>query len=284
MSIFGDETITPPTSPEDGQEEQGAGDLEDQTVDLDDQDDQDHDGQDEQNTETDELTEEPGDGSEGEDQGQPEELIAGKFKSQDDLLNAYLNLQREFTKEKQQKTGQQPPAQETGQQVNMSPEQKENFFRLFEEDPLGTLQYLIDNGVTQRTAPILEQRTNETIIKNYDNVSKEYGQMQTEDGMKQVMSRVQEIAQELGNPKLASQPTERVLRMAAQELYGDTKAKAYQKGKEAARQEAQATRQAKQGLGLPAGAKPKDTGQVKSEEDQIADDILFAGNGRRLFG
>jgi len=287
MSIFTEGfTITPPGSP-DGQEPNGgAGNPEDQEDLIDDQqedfEEDDQDDQDDENLDEDIDDDEPSYEQEDEDNSNKGDLILGKFKTQDDLANAYLNLQREFTKSRQPQSQQPAQPQTTAQQLG-TPEQAALFKQQFEQNPLGVMQYLIDNAVAARTAPIHEQRQTDILTKHISEVAKEYKQVGTEEGMKQLFGKVAEIAEELGNPNLCKNPTARVLRMAAAEAFGDTKQAVYDKAKQAGRKEAEAARAAKKGLpAARTGAKAKATSeQPLSEEDSIRQGILAAGRGGR---
>lgn len=102
--------------------------------------------------------------------------------------------------------------------------------------------------------------------------------------MKQLFGRVNEIAQEFGNPDLARNPSQRILRMAATELFGDSKAQLYEKAKQKGREEAEASRQAKKGLAAPSTGAKKPADKPKTEEEMIADNIVAAGRAQNLFG
>lgn len=280
-SIFGEETITPPGSPEG----QGA----DEAVETEDQ----HEGTPEvsDDHETDDSGTEEDDGNEADEPSDDDDhseqdedgLILNKFKSQQDLINAYRNLEREFHKNRQQPPSQpQQPAAPTTPANTEDP--AEMFFQSFRENPLGTLNYLIESAVQQRTAPIYEQRADETLAKNIESIATEYKQVNSADGMGKLFDRVREIAEDLGNPSLARNPNQRILRMAAAEVFGDTRQKLYDKAKAAGRQEAESTRQSKRALGAPSATKPKQTEAPKSEADLIRESIRAAGARSGLFG
>jgi|GEM_PF-5754156 len=285
MSIFGDETITPPSaSPEAGQEANGAVDPEHEEPDFNDDDPE---QQEEQQADPDE--DEGEDESEDEpspDDGQGGKLILGKFKSQDELARAYLNLQRQFTQERQrQAQTQNQQSQLPAQQPQAGqPDLNQVFWERFKTDPIGAIQAVALYVAQQQTAPILERQVTATVSQNLAAVAREYRQLQTQEGMKQLYERVAEIAEELGNPQLAQQPTLRVLRMAASELWGDTKAQVYQKAKQAGRAEAERTRQAKQGLGVQGVAAKRQPDTPKTPEQEIMDGLLSAAQDGGLFG
>lgn len=209
-----------------------------------------------------------------------DQLLAGKYKSVEDLVSGYKNLERQFHQSRQQQQTQQVPQQFQQQEQPM--DYNEVFWEQFRENPLSTMQYLIDNAVNSRTAPIYEQRQNEVMARNIQDVAKEYAQVNSEEGMSQLFGRVQEIAQELGNPQLATNPTPRILRMAAQEAFGDTKAQLYQKAKQAGRTEAENARRTKQGLPSTQTAKKQE--QQKTEEDLVRESIRNAGRRGGIFG
>lgn len=262
MSIFGEETITIDESPEQGQEEAIAVE-----------------NQEEQQTE--ELETEQSETEESElspDKGQGDDLILGKFKNNDELARAYSELQKQFTQSRQQPTQQQPQVQQ-----QQPTDYNEVFWDRFNQDPLGTMEFLVNNVVSQKTAPIYEQREQETLGKNIEAIAKDYKQATTEEGMTAMFQKVGEIAQDLGNPKLAQNPSPRVLKMAALELWGDSKAQLYSKAKDQGRQEAEDARRAKQGANSFAVSK-KPNEAPKTEADHILDGMMAASGKRGLFG
>jgi hypothetical protein len=295
-SIFGDETITPPVSPEEtGQDEGVAGDPESEETfedELEGGEEADLEGgegdeQDQEQPESDEQESSPASA------GQGDGLILGKFKTQDDLAKAYLELQREFSRRTAQGgvgSQQQAPAaaavpqpgEQPGQQ--QPPDYNSMFWQNFRDNPLGTIEALVGHIVNARTAPIFEERRAASISSGIQEVAKEYRQQLSDvEGLKALTEKVGELAQEFGNPELLRNPTPRILRMAAQELWGDTKAQAFEKGKQIGRTEAERTRQAKQGLGASGGAR-RGAEPAKSLEQEIKDGILAAGRGGGLFG
>ena len=262
MSIFGDETITFEDSPE-GQESDIAVETENEEQ-----------PNNELETEQSETEE-----SESSPEGQGENLILGKFKNNGELARAYSELQKQFTQSRQQPTQQQQFQQPEQQQ----PDYTEVFWENFNNDPLKTMEFLVSNVVNQKTAPIYEQREQETLGKNIEALAKDYKQATTEEGMTAMFQKIGEIAQDLGNPKLAQNPSPRVLKMAAQELWGDSKAQLYTKAKEQGRLDAEASRQAK--LGVTAiGVTKKPNEAPKSEADHIIDGMMAASGKRGLFG
>jgi hypothetical protein len=277
MGIFdeGFSTPAPSDSPIEGHEEDAAEILDPEDPYADDQDDESEEVDPEEESEEDPDEEEE---SDPDKDGNSEPLLAGKYKNVDELLKGYQNLQREFTKSRQPQS--QQPGQQTPAAVG-TPEQSQQFMQMFQQNPLGTMQYLIDNAVAARTAPINEQRESDVLSRNIDSLSKEFKQVGTEDGMKQLFGKVADIAQEMGNPNLAKSPTPRILRMAATEAFGDTKQAVYNKAKQDGRKEAEAARAAKKGLpAARTGSKPKVTNQQQlSPEDEIRQGIM-AANGR----
>lgn len=285
MSIFdeGFAIPAPSESPATGHEEDPAADHEDPYADNQDDDLDETDPEEETEEDPDEEETDP-----EEDGNSDPKLLAGKYKTVDELVNGYQNLQREFTKSRQPQ-GQQQPATQTPVQPVGTPEQSQQFHELFQQNPLGTIQYLIENAVAARTAPINEQRETDVLTKNIESISKEYKQVGTADGMKQLFGKVAEIAQDLGNPNLAKNPTARVLRLAATEAFGDSKQAVYNKAKQEGRKEAEAARAAKKGLpaARTGSAKPKvNNEQQLSPEDEIRQGILAANGrgGRGLLG
>jgi hypothetical protein len=291
MSIFGEETIPVGASPEDGHDDEAAVDPDEEYADRDDLDNED--GQEEE--EIDDGDGEKGqDGEDGEEDESPEEghdsdLLAGKYKSPEDLAKAYQNAQRKISQQAEEiknLRGQQsaaPGQQQSGQQ---SGDLNKVFWQNFQTDPLGTMRYLIQEATKQQVAPILQQREMDTLGRNINALAKEYRQVATEEGMTQLMGKVAEIAQELGNPALANNPSPRILKLAAEESFGSTKQALYNQAKKAGREEAEKTRQRKQtGLSAPKGAKRSPLSeQPKSEEDQIREGIMAHARGGGIFG
>lgn len=206
------------------------------------------------------------------------ELIGGKFKSTEDLLKAYQNLQSQFTKERQQSKQQQ----EQPQQRIDPDEYTERILDAFQRDPAGTINYLVQQQLNSALAPIQQERQLDSLTKNFDVVAKEYTQLHSDEGMGQLFQKIQEIADEFGNPELVRNPSQRVVKMAAQELWGgETKAKVYQSAMEKGRQQAEEMRRAKQGVAVQVTQKPKE--QPKNEADLIRDGIISAGVSGGLF-
>ncbi|AZN43362.1 hypothetical protein [Paenibacillus albus] len=285
LSIFGDETITPMGSPDvSGQDDQAeAGQAENNAPDFDDQDDDAADQYDD--SDDNEQANDDGDDTSPQD-GQGDNLILGKFKTQEDLANAYANLQREFTKQRQQQGGGQGNQQQApmSQQPNgQQQDPNDVFWNSFKTDPFGTMQYMVRLMAQGEIAPIVEQRNTETLGRNIDAVAKLYPTARTEEGMQQMWSKVEEIANELGNPQLMQQPTERILRMAAQEAFGSSASKAYEQGKRAGREDAANTRRNKQAANMPRGTKQQKSTDL-SPVEQMKANILAAGKGGGLFG
>lgn len=211
-----------------------------------------------------------------ENEGQ-EQLIAGKFKSQDDLVKAYKNLEREFHKSRQQPSQPQQPIQQQPQQdIN------ELFWTQFQQDPFGTMNQFVNAMVEQRTAGLYEQQQTQTVSQHFQSLSNEFPQLATEQGMSEFANKIFEVAEELGNPNLAANPSPRIMKLAAMEAFGDSKASLYKKAKQQGRMEAENARRAKQGLSAPKQTKPKQV--EKSPEELIADSIVSAGSRRGLFG
>lgn len=227
--------------------------------------------------ETTEQEEAPSD----EEQG---DLIAGKFKSTDDLVKSYKELEKKFHQNRQQDS--KPQSQQQTQQPQIQPQDDLNavFQDYWEQNPAGVMQYAMQQMMDQRMKemqeqyinPLREERQTEVLANDIGELSGQYGQLMTEDGLGSLFNQVQEIAAEIGNPDLAKNPTKRVLRMAAGELWGEpSKAAMYQKGKDEARQASEQTRRQKQALATKTTKKPKET--PKTEEQIIQDRILNAG-------
>lgn len=212
---------------------------------------------------------------EADPQGHSEELLAGKYKTPEDLVKGYKELERRFHAQRQ--TQQQP--QQPVQQDPYAEDPNEIIYRALQENPAA----VIDHFVKQALAPIHEERTNQQLASNIGQVAQDFKQLYTDEGQEAYFGKIQEIANDLGNPNLAKNPSPRVLRMAAEELWGkQSVAQVYQQAKQAGRQEAEQARQAKFGLNAPKSTKPKET--PKTPEETIADNIVSAGRKGGLFG
>lgn len=226
--------------------------------------------------ETDHDDPEQGDPSpeQGHEESEEGELLAGKYKSQDDLVKAYKELERKFHESRQQ-----PPAKTQQTTGDADEDPNEVVARAFAEDPMGTIQYFVERAMQ----PVQEQREAETLTKNMESITKAYGkQLSSEDGMNAYFEKIGELAKELGNPALVKNPPTRVLKMAAEELWGtESRQSVYNKAKAKGREEAENTRQSKKGLNAPNQTKKQET--PKSAADQIKESIMNAGGGG-LFG
>lgn len=272
MSIFDSTPVT--ESPETGHEEETAEvEMQEETAEI---------AGEEETTE--EISDETVESDPNE--GHSEELLAGKYKSVDDLVKGYKELHKQFTQARMQnsQTQQQPIQQQTAQQQQQyDKDPNEIIWDALQRDPMGTLNYLIENAVQQRTAPLIEEREVNTFTRNFEPVAKQYAHQFSQEGaMDSYIAKVHEIADEFGRPELKQNPTPRMMKMAAEELWGDSKAAIYQKGVQDARQQQDAARRAKQGVAVQTSKKPQT--QPKSEEDLIREGILNAGVRRGIFG
>lgn len=224
-----------------------------------------------ENEETGIVEEETEEVEESPEEGHDDSLLAGKYRTVEDLTKAYKSLERSFHESRQKQPPKETPVD--GEDPN------EIVQRAFEQDPLGTIQYFVN----QALAPMTEKSESETLTRNFENVTKTYGkQLSTDEGMKSYFEKIGEIATELGNPALAKNPSNRVLKMAAEELWGtESKQQTYDKAKAKGREEAEIARQSKLGLSAPKGAKPKET--PKTEAERIREGIMSVGNSG-LFG
>jgi hypothetical protein len=209
---------------------------------------------------------------------QPEQPQFDYAKNYNELRKDYTRKTQELAALKRQNAP-QPPQQ--GQGMNT-----DQFWQAMQTDPIGTIANIANQmaqvQAQQYVAPIYEERQLTALGQNLENVAKDYPQLADPKAMHGLFSKVSEIAHEIGNPNLAQYPTKRILKLAAQELYGDSAAKVYQQAKKAGQEEALNNIRQKQGLSVNAGVKPKDT--PKSIEDQIADSIVSAGRRPGIFG
>lgn len=265
MSIFGDDTIPESLSPElSGHEEEAAAETENEQYE-------------EQETEADVNTEEETDP----DAGHSDELLAGKYKTVEELAKGYKNLEAQFHKSRQQPEAQQPQQQQQSQET--AEEFNDRVYAAFNKDPAGTINYLVQQQLQQALAPIQQERQLSSMGKNIEPIANEYAQLHTDEGSEQFFAKVREIADELGNPELIRNPSQRVLRMAATELWGsESKSQIYDKAKEAGRIEAETSRRNKLGVAVSVTQKPTTT--PKTEADIIREGILGAGSRGGIFG
>lgn len=206
-------------------------------------------------------------------------LIAGKFKSQDDLVNAYKNLEKQFTQSRQTK---QFETQQPVQQTQQSQEDfNERFFDDFQQNPLGVISYFVNNAVAQVTQPIKDKEQDIALGNDIDKLSKNYKQIQSEEGMTSLFNKAREIAFEMGNENLAK--SSRVLSMAAQEVFGDSKADVYKKAKQEGKQEAEETRRTKQEMSTITSSK-KPVERAKTAEELAIESIMGASKRNGIFG
>ena len=247
----------------------------------------------------DEAGESPSEGSEQGDETQGDYVPA----------NTYNELRKGFTQKAQEAAElrrqieamqrQQPPAPGQGQE----PQTMADFQQVLHKKVQtmreeGYHEQIIDLVVKADTAEfrsnLLEQRFNaersqQTHEKNREHIQTtlkrleaDYPDLATNEGRQMIAGKVQEIAQELGTPQIVGRPSERILRLAATEIWGDNKAAIYEKAKAKGQAEALASIKAKQGVTTNITKKPVE--QPKSLEDQAADIILNAGRSGRIFG
>jgi hypothetical protein len=282
--IFGDETIPVYSESPEGHDEETAVETENEE-DFDN--DQDVDSEDEQESEDNADTTDS-DADEDQEEEHSEELLAGKYKTPEDLVKGYKELERQFHQSRSSGGQQQQPANQTavvqqpGEQTQQ-PDLNNVFWERFRDNPLATMEAVIGHIVNDRTAPIFEERRSQSLSSHISNIAKSYPQVGTEEGLKQLVDKVREFADEVGNPDLLRNPTDKIMRFAAREAFGDTVSKAFEKGKAAGRSESERTRQSKQGLGAKGGAK-KQSAPAKTEEQEMVDNILAAGRGGGIFG
>jgi hypothetical protein len=205
-------------------------------------------------------------------------------------MKAYNELRKDYTRKSQELANyrRQQPQQ---MQQNPAPQQGQGasndaFWQDMSSDPLGTISKITQQNAMliaqQYVAPIYEERAMSALGKNLESIGKDYPQIADPKAMQTLFNKVSEIAQEVGNPQLAQYPSPRILKLAAQELYGKNTAKVYQQAKKAGQEEALNNIRQKQGLSVNAGVKPQQAN--KTIEEQIADNIVSAGRKGGIFG
>lgn len=111
-----------------------------------------------------------------------QELILGKFKSQEELINSYVEAQRKITEQGQtvseiQKQLQElqkymQPQQQQPQQPEMTPEQieqiNEQFYQDLVKNPVPVLMKFVDEVASAKVAPILQQYEQQQAVEYYN--------------------------------------------------------------------------------------------------------------------
>lgn len=236
-----------------------------------------------------------------EDSPSGEESEQGEEAQPFDYEKAYRELRKDYTRKAQKlaeyERQQQPPAQQPGQgqQPQATMEQlRQQLEEQFTMDPVGTMLRVADAIANQRMSeyqqevhqlvnPLYEKDVQAEYRSNMENLAGTYAELKTEEGYELFLATLNNVAHEIGDPqKLLARPPMRLLKMAAQEAFGDRADKLYQKAKAKGKEEALNTIRTKQGLSAPTGTKPKE--QPKSIEEQIADSIVSAGRRGGIFG
>lgn len=203
---------------------------------------------------------------------QSEQLLAGKFKTQDDLVKAYKNLERSFHESRQKP--QQQQYREEYQEPQYQEDPNEIILRALQEDPAGTLRYFAE-----------QSRAEERKAEQYGNTLSEIAttyksNIRSESDLQTLTEKYWEIASDLG---VRDDKSPRIMKLAAEELWGkQSLAQVYKQAELAGMQKADQSRKAKMGLSAPSNSKPKET--PKSPEDLIAESIVSAGSKRGMFG
>lgn len=205
-----------------------------------------------------------------------------------DYRTAYKNLLPEFTRRSQElsqlRKGQQPPDDGQGQFDHEAMNQQ--FVEDLQTDALGTMLRLINSVAGQRVneavSPLQQKEAASAYNANMQDVAKEFPAVRNEEGYNQFVANLQALAQEYGNPNLLNNPPKSLLKLAAQETFGDSKTDVYNKAKAKGKIEAMNNLKAKQGLSGPVGTKPQET--KKSDADLYREAIRNAGGRGGLFG
>lgn len=267
MSMFDDPTPIP-ESPEIGHEEEMAESENEETTE------EVIETVDEEQTEENEDTTETE--SEDSQEEHSEELLAGKYKTPQDLEKAYKSLLGDYTKKSQQLK--QTQQERTPQLEQMG----DDFWDAFQQDPRGTLSQLIHEQaqqlVQEQVSPLREFHDSQKFTNAFDPIARQYRpQLSQEGGMEMLANKVREICEELGNPELARNPSPRIWQMATAELWGDSTAAVVQKAREDERRNMEESRRTKKVANVPVGKKAQQP--QKTEDDLIRESILSAGSG-----
>lgn len=205
---------------------------------------------------------------------QSEQLLAGKFKTQDDLVKAYKNLERSFHESRQKPQQQQQQHQEEYQDNPYQDDPNDVVLRALQEDPIGTLRYFSEQAQMDERKSAQYGNTLNEIATNYKS------NIRSEDDLRTLNEKYWEIASELG---VKDNKSSRIMKLAADELWGkQSMAQVYKQAEQAGIQKANEARKAKLGLNAPSNSKLKET--PKTQEDLIAESIVSAGSRKGIFG
>lgn len=205
-----------------------------------------------------------------------------------DYKTAYKSLLPEYTRSRQElsqlRNGQQPP--QDGQGEYDQEEMNNRFLEDLQRDPLGTMLNLIDARAVQQVneaiSPMQQRDFANSYNANMQDIAREFPQVRNPEQYDQFTANLKTIAQDFGNPDILRNPPKRILKMAAQETFGDNKVDVYNKAKAKGKIEAMNNLKAKQGLSGPVGAKPQET--KKTDADLYREAIRNAGGRGGLFG
>ena len=217
-------------------------------------------GQEEQDNSTEE---------EVEDNSTTDEKLAGKFKSVDDLVKGYKNLEKAFHQSRQ------PQQQNNSQQqqpVKSQQEVSDAIFQAMTEDPASVIQYFVQ----QALAPIQQEKADMQLQNNLQELSKDYSEISDEKGLADMFIKAKEIAFELGNPNLSE--SKRILKMACQELYPKSTSKLVKQVKNETQEEILENMKTKQNVNTNNNMKQsKQNNGSKTPEELIIEGIFNAG-------
>lgn len=153
----------------------------------------------------------------------------------------------------------------------------------YKDDPaLKLIEQMIEAKVAERTADIRQKQEQDVLESKLSAVAREFPALRESQNVNKLAQKAFEIARDLGNPQLAKNPSPRLLKMAAQELFGDTKARVYEKGRADGASKAN-------GSAIKDSLNPVSTGAAlgkepqKGPEDLLAEMIVNAGKGSGIF-
>ena len=219
-------------------------------------------GQEEQDNSTEEEVE-------VEDNSTTDEKLAGKFKSVDDLVKGYKNLEKAFHQSRQPQQQQQNNSQ---QPVKSQQEVSDAIFQAMTEDPASVIQYFVQ----QALAPIQQEKADMQLQNNLQELSKDYSEISDEKGLTDMFIKAKEIAFELGNPNLSE--SKRILKMACQELYPKSTSKLVKQVKNETQKEILENMKSKQSVNTNNNMKQsKQNNGSKTPEELIIEGIFNAG-------
>lgn len=217
-------------------------------------------------------------------EGQEPKKYAGRYDNVEDLEQGYLELRRHLSKQGTQDilgavTGK--PGEATQQPTVAQPQQpvdwssvNESFRQSFEQNPLGTLQQLVQHLVMQGVQPLYESVTQQTLRTEAMRLAAQYPDFDT------ISPRIAKLLSEKPYLRQLVQSNPEALESVYQMARSALAAEALEAAKAAGREEgAQAAGVKAHGQTLPGGARKES--KKPTIEEQIIQSIMGADSGTK---